>query len=104
LVSLVLVANAFWGSLAELLALSSVSVTVQYAVTAAALWVLASRGTAGLAPSDRWPAPLAIASCAVLLAGATRVEIPIFVALLGLGFAARATGRALAAKTIIDGS
>jgi APA family basic amino acid/polyamine antiporter len=104
LVSLVLVANAFWGSLAELLALSSVSVTMQYAVTAAALWVLASRGTAGLAPSDRWPAPLAIASCAVLLAGATRVEIPIFVALLGLGFAARATGRALAAKTIIDGS
>jgi amino acid transporter len=101
LIGVVLVANAAWGSLADLLALSSVSVTVQYAVTAASLWALASRSAAGLEPSERWPAPLAIASCFLLLCGATRFEIPIFAVLLGLGFGARAAGRALAARTLI---
>ena len=95
LIAAVLAASAVWGSLADLLALSSVSVTAQYAVTAAALWVLASRGAHGMSPRDRWPAPLAIASCALLLGGATRFEIPIFLALLALGFAARALGRAM---------
>jgi hypothetical protein len=85
-----LIVNARWGSLGALLALSSVSVTAQYGVTAASLWVLAGRSVQGLAPRDRWPAPLAILCCSVLLAGASRLEIPIFLALLALGFGARA--------------
>jgi hypothetical protein len=62
-------------------------------VTAAALWTLAGRGAAGLSAIDRWPAPLAILSCALLCYGASTREVPIFAALLALGFAARALGR-----------
>jgi amino acid transporter len=93
-----LVANAIWGSVGQLLALSSLSVTVQYAATAAALFFLASRSAVGLSPSDRWPAPLAVLSCAMFMSGAKTLEIPILAALLGLGFVVRAlAGRSRAA-------
>jgi len=90
LLLVMLVANAVWGSVGQLLALSSLSVTVQYAMTAAALFVLASRGAAGLSPSDRWPAPLAVLSCVLFMFGASALEIPVLAALLGLGFMVRA--------------
>jgi amino acid transporter len=95
-----LLVNALWGSLGQLLALSSVSVTAQYAVTAASFWVLASRRTAGLSVSDRWPAPFALLSCTLLPLGASRLEVPIVAGLLGLGFAARGIGRMLARRAV----
>jgi basic amino acid/polyamine antiporter, APA family len=89
----ILIANAVWGSIGNLLALSSLSVTLQYAVTAAALFVLSSRGSAGLSPRDRWPAPLALVSCGLLLLGASKFEIPIVAAMVTLGFLVRASRR-----------
>jgi basic amino acid/polyamine antiporter, APA family len=80
-----LLANAVWGSVGQLLALSSLSVTIQYAATAAALFVLASRRKAGLLPSDRWPAPLAVLSCALFMFGASALEIPLLASMLALG-------------------
>jgi amino acid transporter len=90
LLLVMLVANAIWGSVGQLLALSSLSVTIQYAATAAALFVLASRSEAGLLPGDRWPAPLAVLSCALFMFGASALEIPLLVAMLGFGFLVRA--------------
>lgn len=87
---IMLCANAFGGSIAELLALASLSVTLQYGVTAAALFALASRSDAGLSPGDRWPAPLVLLSCALFLFGASALEIPIVLAMLCLGFVAKA--------------
>jgi amino acid transporter len=84
-----LVASALWGSIGNLLALSSLSVTVQYAVTALALFKLASRGQADLRPGDRWPVPFALISCAVLASGSTKLEIPIVAAMVALGFLVR---------------
>jgi len=60
LLFVMLVASALWGSIGNLLALSSLSVTVQYAVTAMALFKLASQRQANLVPADRWPVPLAL--------------------------------------------
>jgi len=93
LLLLVLCANAMWGSIGRLLALSSLSVTLQYGVTAASLFALASRKEAGLVPRDRWPAPLALGSSALLMFGASSLEIPILAATLCFGFIARAIGR-----------
>jgi amino acid transporter len=89
LVFAMLVASALWGSIGNLLALSSLSVTVQYAVTALALFKLASRGQADLKPGDRWPAPFALISCAVLASGSTKLEIPIVAVMVALGFLVR---------------
>jgi len=86
----ILMANAVWGSIGNLLALSSLSVTLQYAVTAGALFVLSSRGSAGLSRRDRWVAPLAFLSCGLLLFGASRFEIPVVAAMVALGFLVRA--------------
>jgi len=88
-----LVASALWGSIGNLLALSSLSVTAQYAVTAMALFKLASQRQANLSPVDRWPAPLALLSCAVLACGSSKLEIPIVAAMVALGFGARWLGR-----------
>jgi amino acid transporter len=56
------------GDLAELFALSSLAVLMQFGVTAAALLVLAFRRQRGLQPRDAWPAPLTLA-VALILAG-----------------------------------
>ena len=90
LLAVILVANARWGSIGHLLALSSLCVTAQYAVTAAALFVLASRKTAGLRARDRWPAPFALIACGVLAAGSSQLEIPVALGMLLVGFLLRA--------------
>jgi amino acid transporter len=90
LLVLMLSANAVWGSIGHLLALASLSVTLQYGVTAAALFALASRAERGLSPADRWPAPLVLFACILFLFGASSLEIPVVLAMLCLGFVARA--------------
>ena len=94
----ILIANAAWGSIKNLLALSSLSVTLQYTVTAASLFVLASRGTAGLRRSDRWPAPFAILSFLLFLLGSSRMEVPVLIGMIALGFLVRAVGRRARAR------
>jgi hypothetical protein len=76
-----------------LLALSSLGVTLQYAVTAAAFFALATRGVAGLRPRDRWPAPFAVASFVLFLMGSSRLEIPVLLGMIALGFVVRAIGQ-----------
>jgi amino acid transporter len=93
LVFLILLASARWGSIRHLLALASLSVTLQYSVTAASLFVLASRGAAGLQRWERWPAPFALLSLVMFLLGSSRLEIPVLVAMIALGFLVRALGR-----------
>ncbi|HMI85348.1 MAG TPA: APC family permease [Polyangiaceae bacterium] len=93
LVFAILVANARWGSIRHLLALSSLSVTLQYTVTAAALFVLATREAAGLRRWERWPAPFALLSFVLFLMGSSRLEVPVLVAMIALGFLVRAIGR-----------
>jgi amino acid transporter len=56
------------GELGELFALSSLTVLMQFGVTAAALLALALRREHGLRPRDAWPAPLTLL-VAVTLAG-----------------------------------
>ena len=90
----ILLANARWGSIRNLLALSSLSVTLQYAVTATALFVLASRRAAGLRRWERWPAPFALLSFVLFLLGSSRLEVPVLMAMIVLGFVVRAMGRA----------
>ena len=93
LVFAILVANARWGSMRNLLALASLGVTMQYAVTAAALVVLASRGAAGLQRGDWWPAPFAVLSLVLFLMGSSRLEIPVLLGMIALGFLVRAIGQ-----------
>jgi hypothetical protein len=76
-----------------LLALSSLTVTLQYAVTAASLFVLASRETAGLRRADRWPAPFAVLAFFMFLLGSKRLEVPVLLGMIALGFLVRAVGR-----------
>jgi amino acid transporter len=82
------------GSRAELFALSSVAVLMQYGVTAASLAVLARRGERGLSP---WHALLALPALAVafaLGAGASRREAVVAVSAVLLGLVLRwAAGR-----------
>jgi amino acid transporter len=94
LLLVMLAANAVWGSLGHLLALASLSVTLQYGVTAAALFALASRKERGLSPRDRWSAPFVLLSCALFLFGASAMEIPIVLGTLALGAVARSLRRA----------
>jgi len=89
LLFVMLVASALWGSIGNLLALSSLSVTVQYAVTALALFKLASQKQADLGPADRWPVPFALVACAVLASGSSALEIPIVGVMVALGFMVR---------------
>ena len=89
----IMLANARWGSMRDLLALSSLSVTLQYTVTAASLFVLATRGFAGLTRGDRWPAPFALLAFVLFLMGSTRLEIPLLLGMIALGFLVRAIGR-----------
>jgi amino acid transporter len=89
----ILVANAKWGSIRDLLALSSLSVTLQYAVTAASLVVLSSRRYGSLRPRDGWPAPFALLSFVLFLFGSNRLEIPVLVGMIALGFVMRGIGQ-----------
>jgi APA family basic amino acid/polyamine antiporter len=89
----ILLANARWGSIRNLLALSSLGVTLQYTVTAAALFVLATRRAAGLRRWERWPAPFALLSFILFLLGSSRLEVPVLVGMIALGFLVRAVGR-----------
>jgi basic amino acid/polyamine antiporter, APA family len=92
-VFLILLANARWGSIRDLLALSSLTVTLQYAVTASALFALASREAAGLRRTDRWPAPFALLAFMMFLLGSKRLEVPVLLGMIALGFVVRAVGR-----------
>jgi amino acid transporter len=84
------------GGLSELFMLASVAVLVQYAVSAAALVVLALRRREGLVPYQLWPAPLALG--AVILVGwaARATELLVAVGVLALGAVLLAVRRALA--------
>jgi amino acid transporter len=93
LLALILIATAMWGSIRNLLALSSLCVTLQYAVTAGSLFVLASRGVAGLKRGDRWPAPFSMLAFVMFLLGSSRMEVPVLVAMIAVGFAVRAVGQ-----------
>ena len=76
------------GELAELFALSSIAVLMQYGVSAAALAALAGRRRLGLRPRDAWPALPTLAVAAALVAfGATAREALVAAAtvLVGLG-------------------
>lgn len=81
--------TSLYGSIASLFALSSVSVILQYAVTSSALATLSRRRERGLALRDAWPAPLAIAVCALLCFGAEPGELVVVAAVIASGFALR---------------
>jgi amino acid transporter len=93
LVFTILLANSQWGSIRHLLALSSLSVTLQYTVTAAALFKLATKRAAGLQRWERWPAPFALLSFVLFLLGSSRLEVPVLIGMIALGFVVRTIGR-----------
>jgi amino acid transporter len=77
------------GDLAELFALSSLTVLLQFGVTAAALLALAVRREHGLRPRDAWPAPLTLVMAVTLAGfGATAREGMIAVGVVIVGLAA----------------
>lgn len=79
-----------YGSIANLFALSTISVLLQYVVTAAALFVLAKRRERGLSLKDTWPVPLVLAACAWLSLGAEAIELLVVGSVIGAGFLLRA--------------
>ncbi len=82
-----------YGRLLELFALSSVAVLTQYAVSAAALGVLAARGKKGLRLRQLWPAPLALCAIALIGRAATRSELGVALLVLAIGGALYALRR-----------
>lgn len=81
------------GERAELFALSSVAVVVQYGLAAAALATLALRRRNGLAPVDAWPAAPTIAVSAALLIGAHAREWAVAATTVALGVVLQRLGR-----------
>ena len=74
------------GELGELFALSSLTVLMQFGVTAAALLALGLRREHGLRPVDTWPAPLTLAIALTLAAfGATAREGMVAVGVVAVG-------------------
>jgi amino acid transporter len=74
------------GDLAELFALSSIAVLMQYGVSALALVVLARRRTRGLRPRDAWPAlPTLAVALALVAFGATAREALVALATVLVG-------------------
>lgn len=71
--------------LGELFVLSSVSVLAQYAVSVAALGVLAVKRRNGLALRHMWPAPLALGAIVLLARAAHAVELLVFAGVLATG-------------------
>ncbi len=81
------------GRLSELFALSSVAVLAQYAVSAAALAVLAAGGKNGLGRRHLWPAPLAIGAILLIARSARAVELLVAGGALAVGAALLALHR-----------
>lgn len=73
------------GKVAQLFVLSSVSVLAQYAVSSAALAVLAVRGMHGLRPIHLAPAPLALGAILMVGRAAKAAELAVAAAVLSLG-------------------
>lgn len=73
------------GKLGELFVLSSVSVLAQYAVSAAALAVLAVKRENGLSPRHLWPVPLALGAILLLGQAAKAIELFVFAGVLLAG-------------------
>jgi amino acid transporter len=73
------------GKLGELFVLSSVSVLAQYAVSVAALAVLAVKRKNGLGLRHLWPAPLALGAILLLGQAAKAVELLVFAGVLAAG-------------------
>lgn len=82
-----------YGSIANLFALSTVSVLLQYGVTALALALLAQRRERGLSPKDAWPVPLVILACVWLAFGAEPIELLFVAVVVFAGFGLRASLR-----------
>jgi amino acid transporter len=93
-VSVVVTSSIIWGSIANLFALSGISVIIQYGMTAAGLFWLAMRKQKGLAPADAWPAPLVVAACCLIAIGARVAELVVITVMFGVGLAMRAVWRA----------
>jgi APA family basic amino acid/polyamine antiporter len=91
-VSVVVTSSIVWGSIADLFALSSIFVIIQYGMTAAALFRLAMQKKRGLVPLDAWPAPLVVAACGLIAIAASAVELAVVAIVFGLGLAMRALG------------
>jgi basic amino acid/polyamine antiporter, APA family len=92
---LVLVSSS---TLSGLFVLSSLAVLLQYAVSAAALFRLASRGERGLGKLDRLLAPLTLLAIAALVQAAQAVELLTLGAILLGGFLLLRVRRALASR------
>jgi basic amino acid/polyamine antiporter, APA family len=84
------------GGVSELFVLSSVAVLTQYAVSAAALVVLASRRQNELKPSQLWPAPLALGAVVLVGWAARASELLVAAGVLVLGAVLLLLRRALA--------
>ena len=89
-VSMAVTSSFAWGSIADLFALSSICVIIQYGVTAASLVRLALRRHGGLAPLDAWAAPFVLLACGLIAVGATRFEMLTVVVMFGVGLVLRA--------------
>lgn len=100
LVLVVTTASCLYGSIANLFALSSISVLLQYVVTAAALWVLARKRERGFAPRDAWPVPLVFLGSAYLVAGAEAIELLLVAVVVAAGFGLRAMMRGRAVREV----
>jgi basic amino acid/polyamine antiporter, APA family len=88
----------FSSTLSGLFVLSSLAVLLQYAVSAAALWRLASRRERGLGWADRVLSPLTLLSIALLVHAAEASELVTLAAILALGFALLTARRWLASR------
>jgi amino acid transporter len=93
IVVFIVVSATFFGSLSELFALSSVSVLLQYVVTALSLVELARKRRFGLRLRDAWPAPLCLIACVLITFGAKPAEMAWVALILALGFGLRAMRR-----------
>lgn len=82
------------GDLAEFFALSSVTVLIQYGVTALSLFALARRGERGLRIRDAWPALPTVLVTLALVTGAHAREAVVAAGALALGLLLRAIRRA----------
>lgn len=100
LVLVVVTASFLYGSIANLFALSSVSVLLQYVVTAASLWVLARRREQGFVPRDAWPVPLVFVASLYLVAGAEAIELLLVAVVVAAGFGLRAMLRGRAVREV----
>lgn len=100
LVLVVVTACFLYGSIANLFALSSISVLLQYVVTAASLWVLARRREHGFAPRDAWPVPLVFVASLYLVAGAEAIELLLVAVVVAAGFGLRAMLRGRAVREV----